>query len=134
MPVPEGLGSQRIFTDYPPMLDKDGKKYRCILSNHGDDYIFYTTKNRVLIFTEETLPDPIKIALGFIRAIPCEKKPNYEFRAWYLYENNHSKKLNGIGWFGTRIPAAAQEGPTMIDYYVVLLTLQELTDISHGQL
>ena len=130
----EGLGSQRVFADYPPMLDQDGKKYRCVLTHHGDDYMFFTTKNRVLIFTDETLPDPIKIALGFIRAVPCDKKLNYEFRAWYLYENKHSKKLNGIGWFGSRIPAGNPTGVTTIDYYVVLLTLQELTDVSNGQL
>jgi len=129
-------GSRRFFADCPPILDKDGKKYRCILSHRKDDYVFYTTKNRVLLFTDATLPDPIKIALGYIRAIPHpkNKKTNYDFRAWHLYQNNHSKKLDGIGWFGDRYPVVSSDGPSTIDYYVVLLTLQELTDISHGQL
>ena len=131
-------GSNRFFTGYPPMPYKHGRKddlYRCVLCQSGDMYKLYTTRERVLHYTDETLPDPIKIALGFIKAIPA-RNTNPWVQAGDLYMNNHSRKLDGIGWLG-KVELVHFEPPNVYQpikeyYYVIILPRDVLSEISNG--
>jgi hypothetical protein len=84
----------------------------------------------VLHYTDETLPDPIKIALGFIKSIPAP-----DMSPWSegdMYVNRHSRKLDKIGWLGKVVFVMAEPRSMREYFYIIILPREVLSEISNG--
>ena len=78
-----------------PVLDGH---YRTILFIEGDQYRLIIGEGSSRFYTDETLPDEVKTALGMVKAVSGQIRDLDDINVINAYINYNSPEFDTIGW------------------------------------
>ena len=83
------------------------------------EFTLYVADNMKRIYSEDTLPDPVKVAWSMIKAFP-RNDVEIILHSMGIYVNTHDPRLDDIGW------------QSLPDTYIVVLPREFVEDMEHG--
>jgi hypothetical protein len=94
-----------VFTYTPLRFNNDDGEavYRTYMYVNNGEYHIYVTSNLKRVFTDETLPDAIKVAVGIINAYDWDDLNKYsatliKSNVVWRFEDTYPEILIDIGW------------------------------------
>ena len=94
-----------MFTYTPIRFNNDDGEavYRTYMYVNNGEYHIYVTSNLKRVFTDETLPDAIKVAVGIINAYNWDDLNKYsqmflKSNVVWCFEDTYPEVLMDIGW------------------------------------
>lgn len=91
--------------------------YRVPLKRDGDKYILYVADNFVRNFTQDTLPDEVKVKLTMISAVSKVNVRDWDITQGDVYLTRTNQNLEEVGW------------QVSDSYYCLCLTIDLLNEL-----